>query len=259
MITGFANITMGTADLGRATEEYQCFLGKPPARSNANLSEFHLSNLALRLAQSDQMGIISLGFRVSELERAQVRMQRFGLLNEAGAATDTIKDQEPDQIKLSADKTRSLSLSITGNTTEVAAQDQAKSDCTDTITGLDHIVIQSENPERTAFLLSCQLGLDMRLDRTNEAWNARLLFFRCGDAIVEVFHPLKAKERLDRDRFFGITWRVDDINAAHARLSASGVAVSEIRPGRKPGTEVFTVKSHASAVPTLLIGPSGTN
>ena len=256
MITGFANITIGTTDLERATQEHELFLGRPPSRSDTHASDFDLSNLVLRLVPSDQTGIISLGFRVSELERAQVRMHRFGLLNEAGAATDTIKNQEPDQIKLSADKTCSLSLSITGNTTEVAAQDQAKSNRKELITGLDHIVIQSDNPERTAFLLGCQLGLDMRLDRTNEAWNARLLFFRCGDAIVEVFHPLKAKERLDHDRFFGITWRVDDIHAAHARLSESGVAVSEIRPGRKPGTAVCTIKSHAAGIPTLLISNS---
>ena len=256
MITGFANITIGTTDLQRATLEHELFLGRAPSRCDAHSSDFDLSNLVLRLEPSDQTGIISLGFRTEELERAQIRMHRFGLLNEAGAATGTIKDQEPNQLKLSADKTCSLSLSITGNTTEVAAQDQAKSDFKDTITGLDHIVIQSDNPERTAFLLGCQLGLDMRLDRTNEAWNARLLFFRCGDAIVEVFHPLKAKERLDHDRFFGITWRVDDIHAAHARLSESGVAVSEIRPGRKPGTAVCTIKSHAAGIPTLLISNS---
>ena len=254
MITSFANIIIGVPHLEVATKEYEQFLGQPPSQSKTDSSEFKLSNLVLRLVPSHQTGIISLGFRVSELERAQVRMQRFGLLNEASTDTDTIKNQEPDQIKLSADKTCSLSLSITGSTTEVAAQNQAKCDCRDVISGLDHIVIQSDNPERTAFLLGCQLGLDMRLDRTNEAWNSRLLFFRCGDSIVEVFYPLKAKERLDNDRFYGITWRVGDIHAAHKRLTESGIAVSEIRAGRKLGTAVCTLKSHTADVPTLLIG-----
>jgi hypothetical protein len=202
------------------------------------------------LVPSDQTGIISLGFRTEELERARVRMQRLGLLNETGA----YEDQAPNEHKLLAAKTRSLGLSIAGNALEVLAKNAAARD--DTVTGLDHIVIQSDNPEHTGFLFGCQLGLDMRLDRTNEAWNSRLLFFRCGDAIVEVFHPLKAKERLDHDRFYGITWRVGDIHTAHVRLSESGVAVSEIRSGRKPGTAVCTIKSHTAKVPTLLIGPS---
>ena len=253
MITGFANITIGTPNLERATQEHELFLGRPPSRSDTHASDFDLSNLVLRLVPSDQTGIISLGFRVSELERAQVRMQRFGLLNEAGAD----EDQGLNEHKLVAARARSLGLSIAGNAPEVLANNAAARD--DTVTGLDHIVIQSDNPEHTGFLFGCQLGLDMRLDRTNEAWNSRLLFFRCGDAIVEVFHPLKAKERLDHDRFYGITWRVDDIHTAHARLSESGVAVSEIRPGRKPGTAVCTIKSHTSAVPTLLIGAVGTN
>lgn len=248
MITGFANITIGTANLELATQEYEQLLGRLPSRCDADSSEFHLSNLALRIVRSGQSGITELGFRAEELERTRVRMGRFGLIADA----DTEEARVSRKHKLLADKTRALNLSITDAAHEVEERDSdAKNDI---ISGLDHIVIQSDAPERTAFLLGCQLGLDMRLDRTNEAWNARLLFFRCGDAIVEVFHPLKAKERLDDDRFFGITWRVGDIHAAHKRLRASGVAVSEIRTGRKPGTAVCTIKSHTAGVPTLLIG-----
>ncbi len=45
--------------------------------------------------------------------------------------------------------------------------------------------------------------------------------------------------------------------AAHARLAAAGVDVSEVRDGRKPGTRVFTVRSGAPAAPFLMIQPSG--
>ena len=56
------------------------------------------------------------------------------------------------------------------------------------------------------------------------------------------------------DRLWGLSWRVANIEAAHARLKAANVAVSEIRHGRKPGTRVFTVKDNTLGVPTLMIG-----
>ena len=56
------------------------------------------------------------------------------------------------------------------------------------------------------------------------------------------------------DRFWGISWRVPDIDAAHARLVAAGFDVSEIRTGRRPGTRVATVRAETHGVATLLIG-----
>jgi hypothetical protein len=47
---------------------------------------------------------------------------------------------------------------------------------------------------------------------------------------------------------------VPDIDKAHTRLRAAGVDVSDIRPGRRPRTRVFTPKSHTAGVPTLVIG-----
>ncbi len=38
---------------------------------------------------------------------------------------------------------------------------------------------------------------------------------------------------------------------------SAGVEVSDLRTGRRPGTQVFTVKSHTAGVPTLMIGPQG--
>ncbi len=92
----------------------------------------------------------------------------------------------------------------------------------------------------------------------------RLMFFRCGDLIVEITHrPGKpaagaqgrVQDRL-HDRLRGLCWRVTDIDATHARLMAGGVDVSEVRTGRKPGTRVMTVRSGTCGVPTLLVQPS---
>ena len=44
------------------------------------------------------------------------------------------------------------------------------------------------DPERAAALYGARLGLDMALDRSHPDWG-RLMFFRCGDLIVEVVAP----------------------------------------------------------------------
>jgi catechol 2,3-dioxygenase-like lactoylglutathione lyase family enzyme len=123
------------------------------------------------------------------------------------------------------------------------------------VAGLDHLVIRSPNPERAIALYAGRLGLSLRLDRTEPAWGARLLFFRCGDLIVEVVHGLEAGIGDGPDRLWGLSWRVPDIAKAHARLRAAGVDVSDLRVGRRPHTRVFTARSHTAGVPTLMIGP----
>lgn len=94
----------------------------------------------------------------------------------------------------------------------------------------------------------------MALDRTNPDWGARLMFFRCGELIVEVAHNLKSGVVEGPDKLWGVSWRTEDIEAMHARLASAGVDVSEVRPGRKPGTRVFTVRDHNANVPTIVIG-----
>ena len=56
------------------------------------------------------------------------------------------------------------------------------------------------DPERAAALYGARLGLDMALDRSHPDWG-RLMFFRCGDLIVEVMHrPGKREARQRQDR-----------------------------------------------------------
>ncbi len=87
------------------------------------------------------------------------------------------------------------------------------------ITAMDHVVVATADPERAAALYGARLGLDMALDRSHPDWG-RLMFFRCGDLIVEVVHrPGKAKSDAAHDRLWGMSWRVADIDATHARLS----------------------------------------
>jgi catechol 2,3-dioxygenase-like lactoylglutathione lyase family enzyme len=123
------------------------------------------------------------------------------------------------------------------------------------IHGLDHVVIATDRPERAAALYGARLGLDMRLDLTRPDWNARLMFFRCGDLVVEIVHRLNEATRGEHDRLWGLSWRATDIAASHARLASAGFDVSDIKTGRRPGTHVFTVRNAPLGVPTLIIQP----
>lgn len=122
------------------------------------------------------------------------------------------------------------------------------------VSGLDHVVVRTPDPERAAALYGARLGLDMRLDRSNPDWGSRLMFFRLGDLIVEVAHDLKAGVSAGPDSPWGLSWRVPDPDAARARLAAEGFDVSEVRTGRKPGTRVFTVRDAPAGIPTLILG-----
>jgi catechol 2,3-dioxygenase-like lactoylglutathione lyase family enzyme len=121
---------------------------------------------------------------------------------------------------------------------------------TASITAMDHVVISTADPERAAALYGARLGLDMALDRSHPDWG-RLMFFRCGDLIVEIVH--RPGKDAAHDKLWGMSWRVADIEATRARLAAAGIDVSEVRAGRKPGTRVLTVRSGTCGIPTLLV------
>lgn len=116
---------------------------------------------------------------------------------------------------------------------------------------LDHVVVQTGDAERAAAHYGARLGLDLRLDRRLEEHGFRGLFFRCGDAVVEVVAPTKGVD--GPDRFGGLAWRTADLDVTRERLVTSGIEVSEVRTGRKPGTRVATVRDRALGTPTLLI------
>ena len=92
----------------------------------------------------------------------------------------------------------------------------------------------------------------MALDRSRADWG-QLMFFRCGDLIVELVHrPVAGADKLN-DKLWGLSWRVDDIDATRMRLMGTGIEVSEVRAGRKPGTRVMSVRSGTCGVHTLLV------
>jgi catechol 2,3-dioxygenase-like lactoylglutathione lyase family enzyme len=125
------------------------------------------------------------------------------------------------------------------------------------ISGIDHVVVRTEAPDAAIRFFGEQLGLRLALDKTFEQWGARLLFFRVGGVTVEIAAPAKpVATPSDGDSFWGISWRTPDVVAARTRLVAEGFDVSELRSGRRPGTQVCTVRAETHGVATLLLGPA---
>lgn len=119
---------------------------------------------------------------------------------------------------------------------------------------LDHLVINTPNPERAVALYGARLGLRLALDRTAEEWKTRFLFFRLGGLTLEVIHRLGTEhDESGNDALWGVTWAVGDLEATRERLAAAGLSVSGSRTGRKPGSRVFTLREGTLGIPTLFI------
>ena len=126
------------------------------------------------------------------------------------------------------------------------------------VSGVDHAVVMTADPEGAIALYRDQLGLRLAFDRTFAERGVRLLFFRVGGITVELAAALAAggSGATAADRFWGISYRVPDVAAARARVAAAGFDVSEVRRGHKAGTQVCTVRRETHGVATLLIGDS---
>ncbi|MGY3483697.1 catechol 2,3-dioxygenase-like lactoylglutathione lyase family enzyme [Bradyrhizobium sp. USDA 4011] len=280
MITGLDHVVVLTGDIAAASAAYETLFARAPAWRNsgdgADRVLFTLDNTTLELmaprgdddaAQrvrgalvTQGEGLASLCFRTSDIARTHRRLERLTLRPEPVAEVES--RDETSGAGLSWKRTRAATDATRGVRMFFLERAQERPLSVRTtpasITAMDHVVVSTADPERAAALYGARLGLDMALDRSHHEWG-RLMFFRCGDLVVEVTHRPGKENKAETDapdRLRGICWRVTDIDATRARLVAAGVDVSEIRTGRKPGTRVMTVRNGTCSVPTLLVQPS---
>ncbi|MGY4477814.1 VOC family protein [Bradyrhizobium sp. USDA 3364] len=281
MITGLDHVVVLTGDITAASTAYETLFARAPSWRNsgdgADRVLFTLDNTTLELmaprgddAAAERVrtalatqgeGLASLCFRTSDIARTHRRLDRLTLKPEPVAEVES--RDEASGATLSWKRTRAATDATRGVRMFFLEREQERPLSVRTtpasITAMDHVVVATADPERAAALYGARLGLDMALDRSHPEWG-RLMFFRCGDLVVEVTHrPGKENNKAEAaapDRLRGICWRVADIDATRARLLAAGVDVSEVRTGRKPGTRVMTVRNGTCSVPTLLVQPS---
>lgn len=249
MIHALDHITIATHSHDAAVAGYELLLGH-----RANKGSIQLANMRLELQAADSSspeGLSALVFAAADIDKARHLLERRGL--------PATKRDAPHTLDIAPDATHGVAISLVARDagTPVASPPPLlAAESAAAVSALDHVVVRSPDPVRAIALYAGRLGLSLRLDRSEPAWGARLIFFRCGDLIVEVVHDLKAGVGGGPDRLWGLSWRVSEITKAHARMQTAGVDVSDIRNGRRPNTQVYSVRSHTVGVPTLVIGPA---
>jgi catechol 2,3-dioxygenase-like lactoylglutathione lyase family enzyme len=274
MITGLDHVVVLLSDIEAGAKAYERLLGHAPSwRSQSDGAEtvlFTLDNMTLELMApagpsptAERIrtvikiwgeGLASICFRVGDIAKTHRRLDRVALKPEPVGEVES-RDSGSGAIlnwkrtRTATEMTRGVRmffLELAQERPHSAAVAAAP------ILALDHVVVSTEDPERAAALYGARLGLVMALDRSHQEWG-QLMFFRCGDLIVEVVRRPVAGADQNNDRLWGLCWRVTDIDATRARLVADGVDVSEVRIGRKPGTRVLSVRDGTCGIHTLLV------
>ncbi len=274
MITALDHMVLVCPDIKTAEADYYRLLGEDPVwRSETEDTAsvvFAVGNTALELLApqgegevADKLrklieegaGLTSLVFRSDALKEDHYALTRRGLLpgemsdgesqhGDTGVARSWQRFRIPDKV-MAGIKT----FVVQPEEPFVAAHPEPGS-----VSGLDHLVINTPNPERAVANYGARLGFRFALDRTAEQWNVRFLFFRIGGLTLEIIHRLNEDHDPQADDYiWGLTWETDDLEAAHNRLTREGFDISEIREGRKENTRVFTVRNGTQGVPTLFI------
>ena len=272
MIDGLDHVVVAVRELDPAAEGYRKLFGREPiflAGGGARRAWFQFPNTALELVAPEGEGragdrarawlaagegVCALAFRAPELEATARLMSRRGLgATEPSAARQVDahgREHGLRDCRLDKATTGGLDMVLVGRRDPIHGPDAHPEA---PISALDHVVVTTTNPDRALAIYGAKLGLDLRLDRENPGWNARQMFFRCGEAVIEIGARIGAPASDQPDRFGGLAWRVADPTAAQARIAKAGFDVSEVRTGRKPGTQVFTVRNAPGGVPTLML------
>ncbi|MAP96491.1 MAG: glyoxalase [Ponticaulis sp.] len=267
-------------DLTKGVETYQKLLGRAcdwqhvtPSDGTAT-AQFHLANTSVELLAPSGDGPV--GSRIIEILDG-----REGVLSTLAVGTEDIGDAHFTAMRrglkpgdVSVQEARfmgqrkrwskfrcedpslgDVKLFMTANEGDprihIKAPDNAAS-------RVDHLVVNTGNPDRAMAVFGAKLGIRLALDRTNPDWGARFLFFRLGETTIEFVSRLDGSTPPTApDALWGVTYEVPNLEATHTRLTRAGVEVTEVKKGRHKGTRVMRVHSGCLSVPTLFLDNNG--
>jgi catechol 2,3-dioxygenase-like lactoylglutathione lyase family enzyme len=278
VITGLDHLVVLLEDIEAGARTYELLLGRAPSwrssRDGAETVLFTLDNMSLELMaragdgpaaerireamKISGEGLASICFRVADIAKACRRLDRVALKPEPVAEAESRDLASGASLQWKRTRVASeLSRGVRMFFLELAEErPRSAAISVAPIVGLDHVVVSTGDVERAAALYGARLGLDMALDRSHQDWG-HLMFFRCGDLILEVVRRRDADAEQNpeqtHDQLWGLSWRVEDIDATRTRLVGAGIDVSEVRAGRKPGTRVMSVRDGTCGIATLLL------
>jgi catechol 2,3-dioxygenase-like lactoylglutathione lyase family enzyme len=240
MIDAMDHLVLRASFRDGAVGAYEALLGR-----KAENGALRVGNAGLVIEdQATTAQLSAMVFATASLDKAARLLERRAVATE----------RRDHRLMLSTEATHGVPIALIERAGTPTASPLLKSSEAAAMNALDHVVVRTSNPDRATALYAGRLGLDLRLDRSSPDWGSRLLFFRCGDLVVEIAQDLKKGVSDAPDRLWGLSWRAPDVAKANDRLKKAGVEVSEPRNGRRPGTQVFTVQSHTANVPTIVIG-----
>lgn len=291
MIHCVDHVVVAVRDLAVASATYERLLGLEPSWRGAH-PDFGTANTLFRFANTylellapageglvadtlrgylDERGEgpLALAFGTTDAAAAAATLRVRGMPApdpdaESGHEISSGKERKWLRFSLPLARTRGVPLMVVQHLSPPDALPMAAptADPASAVAAVDHVVVMTGSAEGVISLYGQTLGLRLALDRTFEQRKLRLVFFRVGGLTVECAAPLAGESMLgaptpaaDLDRFWGISYRVADIDAARARVARAGLDVSEVRTGMKPGTRVCTVRGETHGVATLLLGP----
>lgn len=276
MLDSIDHIIIAVEDLPSSIEDYSKILGIPPTWQGEHTGQgtenalFPLENLYLELiaAKEEGTGAVTI--------KSFLELKGEGLFGIALGTTDieaVQKDLVSKEVKVgelfhgegtevSQNTIRTwknllLPFSVTRGVFTLVIEHvsgllpEHKETYKSPVRRLDHVVINTNDPDGIISLYKDKYGIRLALDQTVEQWGGRMLFFRLNHTTIEVVG--KENNQEIEDSLSGLAWVVDDLQATYNRLVTEGVEVTEVKKGRKTGTLVATIKSHTSNVPTLLI------
>ena len=276
MISTLDHIILAVEDLNEAEKNYKKIFGIEPVwrgehkeLGTANVI-FNLKNTYLELLSSngeglgaalvnhylekDGEGLIGIVFGTNDLNEVASSIKDKGfnvaeITEGEGTNSDESEIRKWKNLFLPPELTRGLFSFIIEHTEGNLPSN--KPVIQSSVTELDHVVINTNDADGFIEIYKNVYGLRLALDKTIEAWNKRMLFFRFNKTTIEVIEENDDEE--PSDRLWGLAWVVEDIQETYERLTKEGVELTEVKPGIKDKTLVSTIRSHTHRVPTLII------
>tara|TARA_B110000014_G_scaffold256578_1_gene239877 strand:+ start:21295 stop:22134 length:840 start_codon:yes stop_codon:yes gene_type:complete len=276
MLKSLDHIIIAVKDLSKSTEFYSNLFGFPSTweGSHAGLGTknvlFVFENMYLELLSKSGdgeggafvdnhiknygEGLAGIALEVSGMQEAKSILKEKGIkinksINGEGVSSDLKRIRTWESLILDQELTKGIFTILIKHTSKKMLQN--KKGHPSNIKRLDHLVIETADPDNAIKLYRDIYGIRLALDQKVKDWGGRMLFFRLNQTTIEVIG--RPDSKIQDDNLWGLAWCVDNIEETYNRLMGCDIKVSEVRPGRKANTLVCSLESTKSVIPTLII------